>query len=469
MTSPLASAARRAGPVALAGIVSNGLAVVVTVGIARLLGSREYGSLIQLFGLLLILQMPGSALLVAVVRRIAAWDSHGRSAEVDAWVSRARRTALVAIGATALAAFVVQGWVADQLGLRGPGGVAPILVTGAVWGAMSLERGVLQSRLAFGALARNIGVEATVRTAGILVLVAAGGGVTGATCGLLAGIGAAALHGRRAAGRVLAAGPVPASGTGDAAAGDPMVALDAAVAGTAAAEPGPVSLETGVGAGRALLSDAGLALGALALLATLQSLDVIVLGRQAPQHSGDYAAVSVASKSLVFLAIVLAGYLLPEAATRHLRGEHALRQLGAALGLVAVPAVALVGVGVAVPHLFLSVFFGERLADASGALVWLALAMACLAAAVLLTHYLLGVGRGRHAAAVLAAGAVATAALLAAANGRPVTTARTDLVCQATIAAVLGFLVARTSRDGRRSGSAGAGGAGSRPVASPLR
>ena len=69
------------------------------------------------------------------------------------------------------------------------------------------------------------------------------------------------------------------------------------------------------------------AFGCLAFLALLQNLDVILLGREAPKHSGEYAAISVAAKALVFGAIALGGYLLPEATIRWHRGEHALRQL----------------------------------------------------------------------------------------------------------------------------------------------
>ena len=60
--------------------------------------------------------------------------------------------------------------------------------------------------------------------------------------------------------------------------------------------------------------DALFALGALGLLAVLQNVDVLVLGRHDPASSGSYGAVSVACKSLVLVAFVLAGFLLPEAA-----------------------------------------------------------------------------------------------------------------------------------------------------------
>ena len=81
----------------------------------------------------------------------------------------------------------------------------------------------------------------------------------------------------------------------------------------------------------------------LSMVAVLQNVDVLVVGRDNPTHSGAYAAVSVTSKAIVFGAIVLGGYLLPEAAIRWRQGGHALRQLAVVLVLLAVPSVLLLG------------------------------------------------------------------------------------------------------------------------------
>ena len=60
-----------AGPLAAAGVIANGANVIVTVAVARLLSVHSYGVLIQLTGLFLILSLPGSAVVVAVVRRVS--------------------------------------------------------------------------------------------------------------------------------------------------------------------------------------------------------------------------------------------------------------------------------------------------------------------------------------------------------------------------------------------------------------
>lgn len=418
---------RRAGPLALAGIATNAIAVVVTVALARLLPARDYGALAQLYGVFLVLSMPGSALLVAVVRRLTAWEVLGQAARADAWVRRVRRMGVAGMAGLAAVAIPLRWPAASLLGLPGPGGVSEVLLAGGAWALLSVARGGLQARRAYGTLARNMLVEAGGRTVLTVGLVAAGLGVAGAAAGLLGAVALAAAHATRAFHCLGPAGPVGGH------APEPLVAGPAVVTAERPLEPG---------GRRHLVADLAAALCALGLLAILQTMDVIVLGRERPSASGPYAAVSVAAKSLVFAAIILAAYLLPEAAAHWHRGERALRQLGVALVLVAVPAAVLVTIGAAAPELLLGIVFGPRLTGASAALVWLALAMACLAGTVLCTNYLLGVGR-RRVVAVLAAGVAAGLAALSAADGRPVATARADLAVQAALFAAVGAMVVR--------------------------
>ncbi len=71
---------------------------------------------------------------------------------------------------------------------------------------------------------------------------------------------------------------------------------------------------------RTVVLDLVVASVSLSMVAVLQNVDVLVVGRDNPSHSGAYAAVSVTSKAIVFGAIVLGGYLLPEAAIRWRQG-----------------------------------------------------------------------------------------------------------------------------------------------------
>ena len=59
------------------------------------------------------------------------------------------------------------------------------------------------------------------------------------------------------------------------------------------------------------------------------------------------------------------------------------------------PAAGLILVAGATPRLLLRLVFGSRLVRAAPAFATLAVAMTCLAATVLGTHYLLGIGRRR--------------------------------------------------------------------------
>jgi O-antigen/teichoic acid export membrane protein len=181
------------------------------------------------------------------------------------------------------------------------------------------------------------------------------------------------------------------------------------------------------------------------MLGLLQNIDVLMQGRLAPDRSGSYAAVSVASKVLVLAAVVLAGFLLPEAADRRHLGQHALHQLGATLAILLVPALGLLSAALLAPDTLLSLAFGPRFTDASGALLPLAAAMTCLGATVLFTHYLLALGE-RGVLLALGLAAAATVPLMLWADGSPTSTARADLACQAVLAIVTGLSVLAAAR-----------------------
>jgi O-antigen/teichoic acid export membrane protein len=426
--SGLLGALRRAGPLAIAGAVTNGAGVLVTVFIARLLTSRDYGAWGQLAGLFLVLSMPGSALIVAVVRRVSAWESAGEGSRVGPWIASLRRRGLVALGGWVVVAIAVRWALADALSLRTPAGVSEVLIASGIWALLSIDRGLLQARTQYTALATNLGVEAGVRTVVMVGLAAAGVGVGGVAVGQLCAMVAADAHARWVTTRDRAIGrPEPGQSPN-------FEPVGAAVAAETVLSDPPSS--------RQLAVDLAAALGALALLAALQSVDVIFYGRHDPKGAGDYNAISVASKVLVFLAVVLGGYVLPEAATLWHRGEKAVRQLAAGVAILSVPAVALLLVSVAAPKLFIGLAFGKDLDDAASALSTLALAMTLLAVNVLLVMYLLAVGRF-VVLVPLTIAAAAAAVGINLADGVALSTARADLLVEAALFVVALALVAR--------------------------
>jgi O-antigen/teichoic acid export membrane protein len=165
-----------------------------------------------------------------------------------------------------------------------------------------------------------------------------------------------------------------------------------------------------------------------------------VLGRHDPASSGSYGAVSVACKSLVLIAFVLAGFLLPEAATRRAVGHHAMTPLVVSLSFVAVPSALLIVLAAADGHGLLALAFGQRLSHASVAFTPLALAMSLLAVSVVLTHYLLASGE-RPVLWVLLVAGVGTTLALALAGTSPRRVAWTDAIAQAALTAALVGLV----------------------------
>jgi O-antigen/teichoic acid export membrane protein len=429
-----------AGPVAIAGLLVNGASALVVVVVARLVSPREYGAVNQLLGLFFVLSMPGSAVVVGVVRRVTAWRMSGQLHLVTQWVRRVHRLlgALVILGAAVVA--VAQSWIARQLGLPSDAGVLTVLVAGGLWIVLCVDRGLLQSDRAYRPLAGNLLLEGAGRTAAVLVLVLAGLGVGGYGLGVLLGeIGAVAEARWLVRRRHLATADEQrpdGSGPGD-------------VPGAAAASQAPV-LVTPTGR-RQLLGDVAAAFVALGLLALLQNADVIMVGRYDRAAAGPYAAISVASKALVFAALALGSYLLPEATIRWHAGGHAVRQLGVALLLAELPAVVLLCLAVAVPKVLLRVVFSARLTAAAPAFATLAAAMAFLCVSVLLTNYLIGTGT-RWIVGVLGGGGLAVLGAVVAARGRPLATARADLAVQAAVCVALGlsFLLVHHRRHGDR-------------------
>ena len=478
---PSGAALRTATPLALAGVAANAANVIVTITIAHLLSSRDYGSLGQLLVLFLLLSMPGSALLVAVVHRVTAWSMAGQAERIKPWVAKMRRSGIVGLVLLAALAWLSRSGLASLLSLPNPDGVAEFLIAGGAWGLLSFERGLIQADRNYTGLAWNLSVEAGVRTTLTVVLIAAGLGVEGAALALLAAMGAAIGHARWAEVRARPASLPAAEPELEPDAGPPVLPTeDEAETGPGgwsgggaspggwsdggagpggwsdrrddlvAAAPAAAVHDRGVRA-RHLAVDLSAALLALFFLACLQGLDVEIVGRDAPGSVGSYNAISVACKAVVFLAIVLSGYLLPEAIVRWRRGGHALSQLGVALGLVALPVVILAILAAAAPVEMLRILFGPDKVGAASAFATLALAMGCLAASTLFTYYLLGIGR-RWVVGVLALATLLTVVLVNAAHGHAVSTARTELACQGVLALILGVLVVSAPRR-IRSGS----------------
>jgi O-antigen/teichoic acid export membrane protein len=262
-----------------------------------------------------------------VVRRVTALQNAGRTHLVRRWVGKIHRIVLACIAVEFVAVLLLQNWIARQLSLPNSDGVVLILVAAGIWILLCVDRGLLQAHRSYRALAGNLLIEGGIRTFFVLGLVGTHFGVGGYAFGVFLGEVVATVHAHWLATRAWSTDrPVTVPPAGYDARADTSLVR------------------------RRLMADVSAAFVGLALLGLLQNIDVILLGRLDHHNVGPYAAISVASKALVFGALALGAYLLPEATIRWNEGGHAVRQLGVTLIFLAVPASVLLVISVFIPR-----------------------------------------------------------------------------------------------------------------------
>jgi O-antigen/teichoic acid export membrane protein len=363
----------RAAGLGVAMIVSNVLALGFTVVFARVLGASGYGDLAVLLSSFIIMMVPGSALQIAAAREVSHDIAEGNpnaGAGVRRWLDRL----VVATVAVALLTIPLRSLIAALINIDQDWAAAAIPVTAMLWVILSVLRGVLQGFQQYKTVALSIVGEASSRIAFALILVGVGLDVTGAFLGSACSLIAIAL--------IL------------------LIPLRRQLEGVNPEAAHDLRL-------RQLLAGAWVPVIGLTLLLGLQELHVIIVKHQAANDdaAGSYAVAAVAGKAIMWIAIGLGLYLLPEASRRAKRGEDArpilLRTLGL-IGAMAVPAVLIYSFA---GEPLLRIVFGEDLTQASDALPFLGLAMSLLACSYLSVQYLLAMGRA-HFLLVLAAGIV---------------------------------------------------------------
>src|SRR3954452_6012348 len=349
----------KAAGMAAATMANNALAVVFTVLFARILGASNYGSLAAVVSTFVILAVPGSALHVAVAREIAL-GRLGSGGELAATLAVWRRRLIAAGLAVTACAVLLREEIADLIAVNEVWAAAATAPTGALWLLLSVERGSLQGVPAYKPVAWSIVLESAGRLVFGLFFVALGLGVTGAylgtPCALLSMAVGLWFVGRRHFGP-------PAAGAA------------------------PRRL-------RDLLGGAWPAVLGLFLVAILQNVDVILVKRQiGGEAARAYAAAAVAAKAVVWVAIGIGLYLLPEATRAARLGLDPRPVLARALAVVAVVAVPMLIVYALFPETVLRLAFGPETVVASDALFVLGCAMTLLAVGYLGVQYMLALGR----------------------------------------------------------------------------
>jgi O-antigen/teichoic acid export membrane protein len=348
-----------AAGLAAAAIAANLFAVVATVVFTRLLGTVGYGSLAALLNLSVILLVPGAALQVAAARD-GTLGRFGEGGELAATLQRWTRRLVLAASATALAAALARHQLAAMLGIEQEWAAAAVPVTAWLWVLLSLQRGLLQATRAYRAVGLSIVFESAGRVAAGIVLVEGGLGVTGAYLGT----------------------PVSAL---------VVVAVLGALLGSRLGAPDRTTRAHPL---RALASSAALPIAALLIVAALQNVDVILASHALPDDvAGVYAAATVAAKALVWIAIGVGMWLLPEAVRRAAAARDPRPVLGRALALIAVLAVPALAAFAAAPSLVLRTAFGADYESGDDILLTLGVAYALLAFTYLAVQFLLGMDR----------------------------------------------------------------------------
>lgn len=367
----------QAGMLAVATAAQQGLAVIFTVVFTRVLGTDGYGSLAAMLNLTVILMVAGSALQVAAARE-GTLGRLGRGPELAETLERWERHLLTGMVALAALCVLAREPLAELVNVEEEWAAAAVPVSGALWLLVCVQRGLLQASKAYTPVAVSIVLESLGRIVGAVILVAAGLGVTGAYLGTFAAFACAAvaLH---------------------------VILRRRLGAPDRSAPRHPL---------RRLARDAAVPIAGLVLVAALQNVDVIMAKHALGEDdAGVYAATTVAGKLVVWIAVGIGLWVVPEATGAALAGRDPRRVLARALGLIALVAIPTLALFALVPGLLLEIAFGPDYERGDEILLVLGGAYALLAATYLCVQFLLGLHH-RGFVAVLAVAAVAEPVLL---------------------------------------------------------
>lgn len=339
----------------IAAVVDGLLALAFTLVFARVLGPGGYGSLAALVSVFLIGSLVGSALQMTVARRLASarpdpvWSIQASAAH---WLRCFSLAAVVALIVCVLARDVLAG----VMGVREPWAAAIIVPAAVLDMAISTQRGLLLGRGAY----RLAAASALIVPAGWLLfgmgLAEAGLGLTG----IVAGIGATEICG--------------------------VLLLRALVRRLPEKEIGAPALSITI-----LVREAWGQILTLGLFAVLQNLDVVAVRRAVADDAlaSSYAAAAVAAKAILWVAIGVGQYVLPEAAKDRGLGGNGRWLLLRGIGLVSCAAVPMIVLFAMAGGPLLGLVFGSNFMAGAKALPPLAIAMTLLATSYLCLQLLI--------------------------------------------------------------------------------
>ena len=393
----------RAAGVASAQMVANVLALLTTVALARALGTSDYGELARMISVVTILIVPASALQAAAARdtTLGRLGTGGHAAAtLHAWIIR---VLILTLGVLVIC-LLLRDSLASLLQVSQPWAAALVIPAGCLWTALALQRGVLLGVGAYKLVGFSLIGEQGFRL--IFGLVAA---LLGAQVGLI----------------FFCSVPLATA---------PIILVTGILTrrrlGRSDHRPQRSRL-------RELAVRNPIPVAALTLFAVLQNADVIAVGHFfSTTVSGAYAQAAVAAKGVVWVAIGLGLYLLPEAAREAAKGVDARHLLTRTSGLLMIVAVPILAIFTLIPEQILTLVFSDQAKLAAPALPWLAAAMTFLSVAYLSMQFLLALGK-RLFLAVMTVGAIAVPATVALRDSSLRSVSIGLLVLDAALAAVM--------------------------------
>lgn len=400
--------ARVAG-LAIAMVLSNLVALITTLAFGRILNTEGYGSLASLVSMFLILSVAGSALQAAVARE-GTLGRLGEGPEMAATLWRWTRSLAILTVLVAIVAALLRDQIAQVIGVNEQWAAAATLPAGCIWLLLCVQRGLLQARGRYRAVGTSLVFEQVGRLLFGVTLAVAGGKVTGAFLGTPLAMAAMAVilgwdlhHGFE---------------------GGPTDARVHRLRDLARRGAGPIA--------------------GLTLVAVLQNVDVIIAKHQlSPHAAGAYASAAVAAKVVIWVAIGVGFYVLPEATRRHADGADARPVLQRGLLMIGVVAAPSLLIFALVPKLLLRLAFGPSYESGSAILLTLGTAMTLLAVSYLAVQFLLAQHR-TYFLYPLAVIGIAEPVLLLVAGGHKMSSFALIVLAVQASAAIL--LVARASR-----------------------
>ena len=398
-------------------MVANVLALVTTVALARALGTASYGELARMISVFTILTVPATALQAAAARDMTLGRLGPAShaiATLQGWLVRM----LLITGVVLLICILLRSQLGDLLQVSQPWAAAMVIPSGFLWTVLALQRGVLLGVAGYRPVAISLVGEQGFRL--LFGLIAA---LAGAQVGLIFFCS------------------VPLATV-------PIIVATGILTRRRLGPPDHAPVRVGL---RDLASRNPVPIAALTLFAVLQNADVIAVGHFFNTTvSGAYAQAAVAAKGIVWVAIGLGLYLLPEAAREAARGadaRHLVTRTGSLLMLVALPVLALFAL---FPEQLLTLIFGDNAKLAAPALPWLAGAMTCLSISYLAMQFLLALGR-RWFLPILTVSALAVPAVVAVRDSSLKSVAIGLLILDAVLAVIMLAISFSTRRAGEHT------------------